>query len=150
VSGLQLIKPFICDNFFANDGPKNCKFLKLKALTGRSFAAFASAGSWAFNPMNQLELSKIVLFASSRIARGLETDPDQALDQAIDAFATPGFASFLRREREFVLMKGLDAIEDPVRGKWVSELKVLPDPAAREIREWVSGKYVVGNECLTD
>ncbi len=64
VAGVLQRKPMIWDNYFANDGPKQCRFLKLKPLEGRSQDTLKSSSGWAFNLMNQPSLSEAV-FASS-------------------------------------------------------------------------------------
>lgn len=141
--------PFICDNYFANDGPKNCKFLKLRFPEGRSPAAFAQAGFWGLNPMNQIHLSQIVMLAFLKTAReGMP--PEAALDRAFEEMCSPGVAKILREHRLLFLKDGLDQIDEPARRTLATQLSAFDEPAAREVRAWLDGQFIVGNECLTD
>ncbi len=141
-------KPFICDNLFANDGPKNCKFIKLKNPVGLSPGAAKSASHWAFNPMNQPELSKLVLIAAIQALRG-DTQSENNLDAAVN-HCSKGFGAWLQVHRHQLLDVGLDGISDADKGIMVRNLVDFKDPAAAELVSWLAGKYTVGNECLTD
>ena len=46
-------KPFLWDNLFANDGPRNCKFLKFRVPYSRTKDELSRTRGWAWNPMNQ-------------------------------------------------------------------------------------------------
>jgi hypothetical protein len=48
------------------------------------------------------------------------------------------------------LESGLDKIEEKLREELLKELETMEDAAAREISDWLEGKYIVGSECLTD
>ena len=138
--------PLLCDNFFANDGPKNCKFLKIKALTGRSGGAPVSA--WAFNPMNQPNLSKIVLLASKAVL--LENAaPDIALTTALEILCGRVLAEKIEHYKTGFLELGLNASLEKL-GHWQQEFSRQEDSFSREIFYWLTGKYSVGPECLTD
>jgi hyaluronoglucosaminidase len=150
VSALLNRAPSLCDNFFANDGPKNCKFLKLKALTGRSAAAFRECSSWYFNPMNQAELSKVALVAAYRtMARG--EAPDEAWRASLEAQCSPALAKFLEEHRALLLSEGLDKIGEDQKAALRRELApCASEPIAREVAAFLDGAYTVGSECLTD
>jgi len=148
----QLLKrrPALCDNYFANDGPRNCKFIKLKFPEGRPPGAIKQASYWFQNPMNQIELSKIALLAFKKAAADGEA-PAEALDNAIRALCTSKTtAEFLIRKRSLFLNQGLDGISDSEKQELVAGLQDETDPVAGEIKDWLLGKYSVGNECLTD
>lgn len=123
VSDVLRRKPYICDNFFANDGPKQCKYLKLKPLTGRSQKSFEKASAWAFNPMNQLHLSMQVILAAKNGNAELKVDS--------------------------ILLKNLDEISAEEKLSAIKNLD-LNNPADQEIKAWLDGEYNVGSECLTD
>jgi hyaluronoglucosaminidase len=142
-------KPFIWDNLFANDGPRNSKFLKLKPLRGRSARARSLSQGWAFNPMNQAELSKLVLAASSAVLRQ-GAEPQAALAQAAERLGSPALADWITRNAAAVCSEGLDKLEPTRRERFLTELGGIGGAAAREIAGWLRGEYAVGPECLTD
>lgn len=149
VSQLLGRPPFLCDNFFANDGPRNCKYLKLKEPFGRSREAMAEAGYWAQNPMNQFHLSKLVLLAFKLTARD-GAEPAAAFERAARELCTPPVADFVLRHRPLLLSRGLDGIAEGVKSEWLDYLTEYDEPISREIRDWLSDRYQVGTECLTD
>lgn len=142
-------KPFLWDNLFANDGPRNCKFLKIRAPKSRNGAALAKAAGWAWNPMNQAALSRLVLLASKHCMLD-RTGPEFALEQAIQELCPPGLASFVSEHKKEWLEQGLDKIDTGVKEAWRKELAAFDHPVAREISAWLAGEFVVGAECLTD
>jgi hyaluronoglucosaminidase len=138
--------PYIWENIFANDGPKNCKFLKLKPFSGREEGVAKLASAFAFNMMNQPQLSKI-LFLASRLVIEQGLSADEGFERALDQHCSPAFAIFLRGYREVFLEKGLEHLEV---SRYLPSLGLCSDPGAREIEAWLRGEYVVGAECLTD
>lgn len=150
VGALLRRPPSLCDNFFANDGPKNCKFLKVKPLTGRDAAAFGACSSWYFNPMNQAELSKVALVAAARTMRQGEA-PEAAWAAAAGELCSPPLAHLLEENRGLFLNEGLDKIEEGMKDALRRELAPLTgEPIARDILDFLNGAYTVGSECLTD
>lgn len=142
--------PFLWDNLFANDGPRNCKFLKLRFPTGRTRDAFARTRGWAWNPMNQAALSGIAIRAS-RHAVVEDQPPEEALTRAVRESCTPGLARFVLEHRAEFLDQGLDKILPETKNEWRAELRAFGrEPVAHEIDRWLAGEYVVGAECLTD
>lgn len=143
-------KPFLWDNLFANDGPRNCKFLKIRAPKSRTGAALRHASGWAWNPMNQAALSRLVLLASKHCMLD-RTAPDFALEQAIQETCPPGLAAFVSGHKKEMLELGLDKLDPAVKAAWRLELKAWGShPLANEIDGWLAGEFVVGAECLTD
>jgi len=142
-------KPFLWDNLFANDGPRNCKFLKIRPPKGRTTAALHHSAGWAWNPMNQAALSKLVLLAS-RNAMLNRTAPEFALEEALQTSCPGGLAQFISKNRKEWLESGLDKIQEAQKAEWQAELKTFDHPAALEIGQWLAGGYAVGAECLTD
>jgi len=142
--------PSLCDNFFANDGPKNCKFLKLKPLAGREAEAFRAASSWYFNPMNQAELSKVALTAAAgTLLRGEE--PAAAWRAALYSLCSPLLAKILEDHQALFLIEGLDKISEAEKARLTAQLSPLSaEPIAAELLGFLRGDYTVGSECLTD
>ena len=142
-------KPFLWDNLFANDGPRNCKFLKIRGPKGRTTAALEHTNGWAWNPMNQAHLSRIVLLAT-RHAMLDHMAPEFALARAIEESCPPSLAAFVSTNRKAMLEQGLDKIDLSMKDAWAEELKEWDHPVAVEIARWLAEGYLVGSECLTD
>lgn len=139
-------KPFVWDNYFANDGPKQCKFLKLKPLDGRSSAAFQRSAGWAFNLMNQPMVSE-VLFASSVPVLRDGANPSDSFQQELSK-AVGGHWDLIEKHRTTFVDVGLDDMDDKLKNEIASSL--VADGSLKEIVDWINGKYLVGPECLTD
>lgn len=147
VTALLKREPFIWENFFANDGPKNCKFLKLKPYSGRTQESFNKAEGFGFNLMNQGELSKILFLASRFVAAG--EDSEAAFEHALRELVSNELREFILLHKELFLDKGLDQISDEQK-KFLIESLDSSEEMAIEIKDWLLGKYNVGSECLTD
>ena len=142
-------KPFIWENFFANDGPKNCKFLKLKSFSGREKTALGESEAFGLNLMNQPELSKILFLSSLYVLRGT-ADSEEAFKKAISDLCSDEFAEFINDHKEMFLTSGLDGISAESKDELIAKLAGFKDKAALEISDWLQGKYIVDSECLTD
>ena len=142
-------KPFIWENLFANDGPKNCKFLKLKPFSGRGKTALGESEAFGLNLMNQPELSKILFLSSLYVLRGV-ADAERAFQKAISELCSAEFAGFIYDHQETFLTRGLDGISAELKKELLEKLAGYKDRAALEITDWLEGKYVVDSECLTD
>jgi hyaluronoglucosaminidase len=148
VSLLLKRKPFIWENLFANDGPKNCKFLKLKPFSGRDNKTFDESEAFGFNLMNQAELSKILFLASKYVLEGQEGQA--AFEAALSEMCSPDLKQFILKNRETFLSTGLDNIATESKEALIQELRMFHERAGEEIRTWLQGDYNVGSECLTD
>jgi hyaluronoglucosaminidase len=148
VTALLKRKPFIWENLFANDGPKNCKLLKLRPFSGRDSETTEWSEAFGFNMMNQPQLSKITYLASVFTLHG-ETAED-AFEHALDELASHSFKDFIKTRKESLLTKGLDNFSQDEKNQMIDELRKLPDAGAKEIIDWLEGQYNVGSECLTD
>lgn len=142
-------KPFICDNLFANDGPKNCKFLKLKDFNRPAEALEAAAG-WSLNPMNQAVLSQAMVLAAKKVFKE-NIHPTEALAAALNTLCSPALAEWVIERRDLLMNQGLDKIEVSKKQQILKELEPFQKEAiAREITRWLKGEFMVGDECLTD
>jgi len=147
VTALLKRAPFLWENLYANDGPRNCKFLKLRPFEGRAAEVLDLCAGIGFNMMNQPELSKIVYLSSVFVLEdGIA--PAAAFERAVAESCSPALASFLRHHGQSFLEQGLDKLDD--KEGLITQLDGVDDPAADEIRTWLRGGYVVGPECLTD
>lgn len=141
-------KPFIWENLFANDGPKNCKLLKLRPFTGRDAETAEWSEAFGFNMMNQPQLSKITYLASVFTLHGEESN--FAFEHALDELVSDSFKTFVLKHKDQFLTKGLDNFTAEEKATLISELKSFHDAGAKEIIDWLEGQYNVGSECLTD
>ena len=142
-------KPFIWENLFANDGPRNFKFLKLKPFTGRDSDITKHTNGYAFNLMNQAQLSKISFLSSILVLRsGFE--PIVAFEKALDELCSKELKDFIFFHRDEFLVQGLDNITEDQRHQYLKELKQFNEPCAIDIINWLNGQYIVDADCLTD
>ncbi len=141
-------KPFLWDNLYANDGPKNCKFLKFKFFEGRSKEILLSSDGIGLNMMNQPELSKYLFLSSKLVLDG--EHPEKAFVEALRELVSKDFSNFILQHKDLFLTKGLDSLSSTERIGLIAHLKLFSEPAAQEIVDWLEGKYLVGTECLTD
>lgn len=147
VSRILKREPFIWENFFANDGPKNCKFLKLKPYSGRTKESFNKAEGFGFNLMNQAELSKILFLASKYVSQG--ENCDEAFTRSVKELVSSELAEFIILHKDVFCSKGLDQMTDSEKEFFIQSLN-SNEKMAIEIKDWLLGKYTVGSECLTD
>jgi hypothetical protein len=141
VTALLKRKPFVCDNFFADDGPINCNFLRLLPPTGRD-NSLVQASHWGLNPMNQPALSKIALLAFSNFARN-KMSPKQAFESAVESLTEKGTADFILSMANDFSTKGLEVLPEGERQKIRDELRVISNPFHQEIIDWLAGLYSI-------
>lgn len=140
-------KPFIWDNYFANDGPRQCKFLKLKPLEGRPCNTLHKSTGWAFNLMNQPGLSEIVFAASIDVLRkGM--NPEESFHRVAARLTSPQFELMLKKHRAALVELGLEKISEDRKKEVFASLD--GSRFSQEIFDWLNGKYAVGEECFTD
>lgn len=144
-------KPVLWDNYPVNDGPRMCKFLHLRPVTGRP----AQMGGWlaghAVNPMNQATLSKIVLLTfKSSYAQGAAYNPDKAFRKAAAMITCQEMALQLERDLPAFMDKGLDGLTDEGKNSLKADYAFFLESrenetaeAAREVVDWLSGRYTV-------
>lgn len=145
-------QPFVWDNFYANDGPKQCQFLNLKPFTGRDSLALSSSAGWALNLMNQPYLSLALFLASAQV---LTTSivAEKALDEAINVQYGNLFLKKIKKYQEVLSQTGLNRLDFDIKQMLRAEFSsdgLHENKAAQEIIQWLRGEYVVGTECLTD
>lgn len=147
VAGLLQRKPIIWENYFANDGPKNCKFLKLKPYMGRSVESLHQSSGWAFNLMNQPNLSKLVFLAAYDVLNGSEPQP--ALLSVLTNLGGKDFSKFVFSHQSDLLKLGLDNLEQKMESQ-LRDISAKNSNYGADVLKWLNGQYNVGAECLTD
>jgi hyaluronoglucosaminidase len=150
VETTELLKrrPFLWENLYANDGPKNCKFLKLRPFSGRTKDILNQVEAFGLNMMNQPELSKILYLSSKFVLDG--EDVEKAFLHSLDTLCSPQFKNFIELNKNIFLNLGLDSFKEEDKKNLLNELNTFPDLAAKEISDWLNGFYFVDSECLTD
>lgn len=141
--------PFIWENFFANDGPRNCKFLKLRYFTGRDRGLTSLTSAVGFNLMNQPHLSRLLFLAAVRVIRD-NFPPEDSFNESLRELCSPQVARFISDNRGLFLDQGLDGISAELRNNLLARTALDDSEIVSEIRGWLRGEYVVGPECLTD
>jgi hypothetical protein len=144
-------KPFLWDNYPVNDGPRMCKFLHLRAVTGRPAGMSEWLSGHSVNPMNQPTLSKIPLLTLKfSYERGAEYAPEKAFLEAAGLVTCPAMAAQLEQDLPDFMDRGLDQLSayDKFRLKknyfpYLDSRENRTARAAREIADWMDGKYTV-------
>ena len=142
-------KPFIWENLYANDGPRNCKFLKLRYFSGRDSSVLNETQAIGLNLMNQPYLSQIT-YLSSLWAMTKKLAPEVAFEKSCQELCSHDLAEFILKNRLTFLETGLDKITVDQKKCFLSDLDHDSSPIALEIKSWLNGDYIVGPECLTD
>lgn len=139
-------KPFICDNYFANDGPINCNFLKTVPFIGRDRETFKLSSGWALNPMNQVHLSKLALSSFMNFARAnhaASDDTTAAFVKALESHCHPSTIEILMTHGRYFAEVGLSEISDAEKAKLREILRASYGPIETEIIQWLDGTYNV-------
>lgn len=154
VSGKLGRKPFLWDNYPVNDGPRMCKFLHLRPVTGRPAELAEWLSAHAVNPMNQAALSKIVLLTLKfSYEQGGAYSPEKAFRKAAAMVTSREMAQQLERDLPAFMDKGLDGLtgeeKESLKADYSAFLEERENDtaeAAREVVDWLSGKYNVTKE----
>jgi hypothetical protein len=142
-------RPLIWENLYANDGPRNCKFLKLRYFTGRNSSLLKLTEAVGFNLMNQPYLSQLV-YLSSLWAMTKKLTPAQAFEASCLELCSKELAAFILKNRINFFETGLDKLPEEQKQNFLNELQGDTSPIALEVTAWLKGEYLVGPECLTD
>lgn len=141
-------KPFLWDNYPVNDGARMAQHLHLRAFTGRPAAIAQHICAHGINPASQAVLGRIpalTLAESYRLGDGYEYG--RAWDQAADAVLGPELARRVRLDLLTLQDRGRDRL-----GQRLPRLReryaAFDHPAAREIVDWLDGKWDVTDELV--
>jgi len=144
-------KPFLWDNYPVNDGPRMCKFLHLRPMTGRPAAIQQWLSAHSVNPMNQPTLSKIPLLTLKfSYEQAAAYSPDQAFLKAAEMVTCKEMAVQLEKDLPAFMDRGLDQLNPEDRARLKDSYKPYlgsranwTDKAAREITDWLNDRYTV-------
>ena len=144
-------KPLLWDNYPVNDGPRMCKFLHLRPVTGRG----PELGNWlaghAVNPMNQSALSKIVLLTlKDSYEQGAAYKPEKSFRKAASMVTCRDMALQLEKDLPAFMDKGLDVLTHEEKETMKGDYSIFTESrenetakASREVVNWLSGEYNV-------
>jgi hyaluronoglucosaminidase len=141
-------KPFIWDNYIANDSRTRTNFLFLDPAAGVWNLPAARAAGIAFNPMNQPYLSRIALRGFKNIlTEGLGSD---SLPSICRELCGPLVAEQLLADIDLLQNKGLAELNGDTRRRLLNRYEMQPsNPFAAEVAAWLRGEYEFDPQCLT-
>lgn len=144
-------KPFLWDNYPVNDGPRMCKFLHLRPMTGRPAEIQDWLAGHSVNPMNQPALSQIPLLTLKySYEQGFAYCPEAAFLKAAETVTCREMALQLEKDLPNFMDLGLDKLT----AEEIAKMKAAYAPylssgenrsavAAREVIDWLDGRYTV-------
>jgi hypothetical protein len=136
-------KPTLWDNYPVNDGARMCRFLHLRAFTGRPSTIGAHVSAHAINPALQPHLTLIpaaTLAASYR--EGADYCYMHAFREAAAKLAGPAFAHMLEEDLLALQDRGLERLGVDA-GRLRQRYGVIGHPMAAEVVRWLDGAYAV-------
>jgi len=141
-------KPFIWDNYIANDAKTRTNFLFFDPAAGPWNLPADCVAGVAINPMNQPYLSRIALREFQYI---LTRGPGGNLLPSIcRELCGPIVAERLLADIDLLQNKGLAQLDPATRRHLLAEYeKLRPNPFAEEVGAWLRGEYLFDPECLT-
>jgi hyaluronoglucosaminidase len=141
-------KPFIWDNYIANDSRTRTNFLFLDPSVGAWNLPADRVAGVAFNPMNQPHLSRIALRGFQNIFT--EGPRQSVLPSICRELCGTLIAGHLLADTDLFQNEGLAELDTDTRRRllgWYEEQQ--SSPFAGEIAAWLRGDYVFDPECLT-
>ena len=142
-------RPFLWDNYPVNDGPRMSPFLYLRAFTGRPAAIGPHLSAHAVNPALQPELTLLPALTLPESYRlGDDYDYGAALAASAREVLGPDLADLVRRHVILLNDTGRDRMDPAVRDRLRTRYAEFDHPAAREIVEWLDGKWVMTRDMM--
>jgi hyaluronoglucosaminidase len=141
-------KPFIWDNYIANDSRTRTNHRFLDPSVGAWHLPTDRVAGVAFNPMNQPYLSRIAL----RVFQDMLTDGPggDSLPRICRDLCGPLIAERLLADTDLFRNRGLADLDADTRHRllgWYKEQQ--SNPFAAEVAAWLRGEYEFDPECLT-
>lgn len=142
-------RPFLWDNYPVNDGPRMSPFLYLRAVTGRPAQIGPRLAAHAVNPALQPELTLLPALTLPESYRlGEDYDYGAALAATAQELLGPELSDLVRRHLILLNDTGLDRMDPAVRDRLRGRYATIDHAAAREIVDWLDGKWVMTRDMM--
>ena len=141
-------KPFLWDNYPANDGARMSQHLHLRAFTGRPAAIGPHLAAHGINLASQPVLSRIpALTLADSYALGDAYEYGAAFERAATEVLGEELAGCVRRDLLTLQDRGLDRLAER-RAVLRERYAAFDHPAAREILAWLDGHWDITDELV--
>jgi hypothetical protein len=134
-------RPVLWDNYPVNDGAAMVEYLHLAPLAGRSPDLPAATAGHLCNPMNQPQLSRYPLGGLAALYGGVAPP--------LASIYSKRLARLLSRDQARFQYEGLGKLDQQQREVLIAEYSECDDDAAREVVDWLKGRYAFDPDCLT-
>ncbi len=142
-------KPLLWDNYPVNDGPRMSPYLHLRAVTGRPASIMPHIAGHAVNPALQPVLTRIpALTLAESYATAGSYDPEGAFLAAATSICGAALAQMLRGDLAALQDEGLERLEPAAVEILRARYAAFDHPAAREVRDFLDGKYRFTGEMM--
>jgi hyaluronoglucosaminidase len=143
-------RPFIWDNYIANDSKVRTNHLYLDPSAGHWSLPSAMAAGVAINPMNQAHLSRIALGVYQRLLTRQSDAEEGILSTACRELCGPAFAAQLLADAP-LLEIGLQDLDPQAHSELLQRYSMaVENPYAQEIAGWLRSEYLFDPQCLTN
>ena len=151
ISSLLGRRPILWDNYPVNDGRLTSSHLHLKAYAGRPSELSDWSRGHLVNPMNQPELSKLVLTTLAEVYRKKgDYNEELASQNSFLSALGENLTALLSRDAVLFQEQGLNAINEELRDQLIDQYRGFDHPITKELIEWLRGGYEFDPNCLTD
>ncbi|NOY08556.1 MAG: hyaluronidase [Spirochaetes bacterium] len=134
-------KPFIWDNYIANDGEKHKKFLYIKPFKNRDRDILKHISGYMVNPMNQAYLSKIpILTIKDELISEYRYDPEYSVGEAVKKVCGSRYSDkMLKYTGDF--LSGIDNIPESRKKEMLEYFSSIEEDWAYEVVDWLAGSF---------
>ena len=148
VAGTLRRRPFLWDNYPVNDGARPSQHLHLRAFSGRPAAIGPHIAAHGINPASQAVLSRVpALTLAASYSEGEHYDYGRAWERIAEDVLGEELARRVRLDLIVLQDRGRDRLGE--RSARLRERYAGFDhPAAREIVDWLDGKWDVTDELV--
>jgi hyaluronoglucosaminidase len=151
VSGLLQRKPILWDNYPVNDGRVTSNHLHLRPYTGRPYQLRDWSAGHIVNPMNQPNLSRLVLQSLAKVYQlEKQYNVEEVFGSGLQGLVSEKLAKMLQQHSELFQEEGLNALSSSQKQSYSVLYQSFNEPIASEVADWLAGGYQFDPQCLTD
>jgi hyaluronoglucosaminidase len=144
-------QPILWDNYPVNDGRLTSSHLHLQPYSGRPATLSKWVQGHCVNPMNQPELSKLVLMTLAELyTQGVDFDCDQALQHALATIRPAELGDMLAADIDTFQLIGRKDLDPRLLGEYIKRYSAYDHDVAKEVVDWLQGGYEFDPACLTE